>query len=129
IARGNVSMGFFDIPPPLPLIKAGKLKVLPVLSAQGNSELPGVPPLAQARPGYDPRSLQGLFPPAGTPRTVVRKLNATLAADFKRPETTERFKTLGIVAQWGTPAEFAAFITEQSAKWGKVIRAAGIAPQ
>jgi tripartite-type tricarboxylate transporter receptor subunit TctC len=52
-----------------------------------------------------------------------------LAADFKRPETAERFMALGIVAQWDTPAEFAAFITEQSAKWGKVIRAAGITPQ
>jgi len=52
-----------------------------------------------------------------------------LAADFKRPETAERFKALGIVAQWNTPAEFAAFITEQRAKWGKVIRAAGIEPE
>jgi len=129
IASGNVSMEFVDIPPALPLIKAGKLKVLAVLSAKGNSELPGVPPLAEAVPGYDASSWQGFFARAGTPRPIVDKLNATLAADFRRPETAERFKTLGIVAQWGTPAEFAAFITEQSAKWGKVIRAAGIAPQ
>jgi tripartite-type tricarboxylate transporter receptor subunit TctC len=52
-----------------------------------------------------------------------------LAADFKRPETAERFRALGIVAQSNTPAEFASFITEQNAKWGKVIRAAGIEPE
>jgi tripartite-type tricarboxylate transporter receptor subunit TctC len=129
IASGNVSMEFVDIPPALPLIQAGKLKVLAALSSKGNSELPGVPPLAETVPGYDASSWQGFFARAGTPQPIVDKLNAVLAADFKRPETAERFKAHGIVAQWDTPAEFAAFITEQSAKWGKIIRAAGIAPQ
>ena len=122
-------MEFVDIPPALPLIKAGKLKVLAVLSAKGNSELPGLAPLAEAVPGYDASSWQGFFARAGTPQPIIDKLNAALAADFKRPETAERFMALGIVAQSNTPAEFAAFITEQSAKWGKVIRAAGITPQ
>ncbi len=129
IASGNVSMEFVDIPSALPLIQAGKLKVLAVLSARGNPELPGVPPLAETVPGYDASSWQGFFARAGTPQPIIDKLNAALAADFKRPETAERFTALGIVAQWDTPAEFATFITEQSAKWGKVIRAAGITPQ
>jgi tripartite-type tricarboxylate transporter receptor subunit TctC len=129
IASGNVSMEFVDIPPALPLIQAGKLKVLAVLSAKGNPELPGVPPLAETVPGYDASSWQGFFARAGTPQPIIDKLNAALAADFKRPETAERFRALGIVAQWDAPAEFAAFTTEQSAKWGKVIRAAGITPQ
>jgi tripartite-type tricarboxylate transporter receptor subunit TctC len=129
VASGNVSMTFVDIPPALPLIQAGKIKALAALSAKGNSELPGVPPLAETVPGYDASSWQGFFAHAGTPQPIVDKLNAVLAADFKRPETAERFKALGVVAQWDTPAEFAAFITEQSAKWGKVIKAAGIEPQ
>ena len=129
IAGGNVSMEFVDIPPALPLIQAGKLKALAVLSANGNSELPGVPPLAETVPGYDASSWQGFFARAGTPQPIIDKLNAALAADFKRPETAERFRSLGIVAQWDTPSEFAAFITEQSTKWVKVIRAAGIRPQ
>ena len=129
VASGNVSMAFVDIPPALPLIQAGKLKVLAVLSAKGNSELPGVPPLAETVPGYDASSWQGFFARAGTPQPIVDKLNAALAADFKRSETVDRFKSFGIVAQWDTPSEFAAFITEQSTKWVKVIRAAGIRPQ
>ena len=129
VASGNVSMMFVDIPPALPLIQAGKIKALAALSARGNSELPGVPPLAETVPGYDSSSWQGFFARAGTPRPIIDKLNAALAADFKRPETAERFKALGVVAQWDTPAEFAAFITEQSAKWGKIIKAAGIEPQ
>jgi tripartite-type tricarboxylate transporter receptor subunit TctC len=129
VASGNVSMEFVDIPPALPLIQSGKLKVLAALSAKGNSELPGVPPLAQTVPGYDASSWQGFFARAGTPKPIVDKLNAALAADFKRPETAERFKALGIVAQWDTPEEFGAFIAEQRVKWGKVIKAAGIEPQ
>jgi tripartite-type tricarboxylate transporter receptor subunit TctC len=129
VASGNVSMTFVDIPPALPLIQAGKIKVLAALSAKGNSELPGVPPLAETVPGYDASSWQGFFAHAGTPQPIVDRLNAALAADFKRPETAERFKALGVVAQWDTPAEFAAFIAEQSVKWGKVINAAGIEPQ
>jgi len=129
VASGDVSMAFVDIPPALPLIEARKLKALAVLSAKENPELPGVPPLAETVPGYDASSWQGFFARAGTPQPILQKLNAALAADFKRPETAKRFAALGIVAQSGTPAEFAAFITEQSAKWGKVIRAAGIEPQ
>jgi tripartite-type tricarboxylate transporter receptor subunit TctC len=129
VASGNVSMEFVDIPPALPLIQSGKLRVLAALSAKGNSELPGVPPLAETVPGYDASSWQGFFARAGTPKPIVDKLNAALAADFKRPETADRFKALGIVAQWDTPAEFSAFIAEQSTKWGKVIKAAGIEPQ
>jgi tripartite-type tricarboxylate transporter receptor subunit TctC len=129
VASGNVSMSFVDIPPALPLIQAGKIKVLAALSAKGNSELPGVPPLAEAVPGYDASSWQGFFARAGTPQPIIDRLNAALAADFKKPETAARFKALGVVAQSDTPAEFASFITEQSAKWGSVIKAAGIEPQ
>jgi len=92
IAGGNVSMSFVDIPPALPLIQAGKVKALAALSAKGNSELPGVPPLAEAVPGYDASSWQGFFARAGTPRPIIDQVNAALAADFKRPETAERFK-------------------------------------
>ena len=80
-------------------------------------------------PGYSSQSWQGFFAHAGTPKPIVDKLNAALAADFKRPETAERFKVLGIVAQSDTPDEFRAFIAAETAKWGKIIRAAGIEPQ
>src|SRR5262249_60408813 len=103
IASGNVSVAFVDIPPALPLIQAGRVKPLAVLSAKGNPELPGVPPLAETVAGYDASSWQGFFARAGTPPPIIDNLNAALAADFKRPETAERFKALGIVAQWNTP--------------------------
>jgi tripartite-type tricarboxylate transporter receptor subunit TctC len=129
VASGNVSMEFVDLPPALPLIQAGKLKMLAVLANKRNPEMPDVPSVAETVPGYDAKSWQAFFARAGTPKPIVDRLNAALATDFKRPETAERFKVMGIDAQWDTPEEFRAFITDQSAKWGKVIHAAGIEPQ
>jgi tripartite-type tricarboxylate transporter receptor subunit TctC len=129
VASGNVAMEFTDLTPALPLIQGGKLKILAVLSAKRDPDMPDVPSVAETIPGYDASSWQGFFARAGTPKPIVDKLNAALVADLKRPETTERFKALGVVTQWDTPDEFRAFITTQSEKWGKVIRAAGIEPQ
>jgi tripartite-type tricarboxylate transporter receptor subunit TctC len=129
VASGNVSMEFTDLTPALPLIQGGKLKILAVLSSKRNPDMPDVPSVAETVPGYDAKSWQGFFARAGTPKAIVDKLNAALVADLKRPETVARFRTIGIDAQSKTPEEFRAFITSESVKWGKVIRAAGIEPQ
>jgi tripartite-type tricarboxylate transporter receptor subunit TctC len=129
VASGNVSMEFSDLTPALPLIQAGKLKLLAVLSSKRDPDMPDVPTVAETVPGYEGQSWQGLFARAGTPKTIVDTLNAALVADLKRPETAARFKAMGIVAQWDTPDEFRAFIASETLRWSKVIRAAGIEPQ
>jgi tripartite-type tricarboxylate transporter receptor subunit TctC len=129
VASGNVSMEFSDLTPALPLIQAGKLKLLAMLSNKRDPDMPDVPALAETVPGYDAQSWQGFFARAGTPTPIVNALNAALVADLKKPETAKRFKAMGIIAQWDTPEEFKAFIAVQSAKWGKVIHAAGIEPE
>jgi tripartite-type tricarboxylate transporter receptor subunit TctC len=129
VASGNVSMEFSDVTPALPFIQAGKLKLLAVLSASRDPDMPNVPALSETVPGYDGSSWQGFFARTGTPQPIISKLSAALVADLKRPETAARFKPLGIVAQWDTPAEFRAFIAAQTAKWVDVIRAAHIEMQ
>jgi tripartite-type tricarboxylate transporter receptor subunit TctC len=129
VASGNVSVEFSDLTPALPLIQAGKLKLLAVLSSQRDPDMPDIPALAETVPGYVGQSWQGFFARAGTPKPIVDALNAALVADLKRPETAVRFKAMGIIAQWDTPEEFRAFIAAQTEKWGKVIHAAGIEPQ
>jgi tripartite-type tricarboxylate transporter receptor subunit TctC len=126
VASGNVSMEFTDLAPAMPLIQAGKLKLLAVLAATRDPDMPDVPAIGETVPGYVAQSWQGLFARAGTPKAIVEAIAAPLAADLKRPETAVRFKAIGIVAQSDTPAEFRAFIASESSKWGKVIRQAGI---
>ena len=129
VASGNVSMEFSDLAPALPLIQAGKLKLIAVLASKRDPDMPDVPALAETVAGYNAQSWQGFFARAGTPKPIVDALNAALVADLKRPETAARFKAMGIVAQSDTPEEFRAFITSETAKWRAVIQAAGIEPQ
>jgi tripartite-type tricarboxylate transporter receptor subunit TctC len=129
VASGNISMEFSDLTPALPLIQAGKLRLIAVLSPKRDPDMPDVPALAETVPGYEGQSWQGFFARAGTPKPIVDALNAALVADLKKPETAARFNTMGIVAQWDTPEEFKAFIAAQTEKWGKIIKAAGIEPQ
>jgi tripartite-type tricarboxylate transporter receptor subunit TctC len=129
VASGNVSMEFTDLAPAMPLIQSGKLKLIAVLGAARDPDMPNVPTIGETVPGYVAQSWQGLFARAGTPKPVIAAIAAPLAADLKRPETAARFKAIGIVAQSDTPDEFRAFITAESAKWGKVIRQAGIEPE
>jgi tripartite-type tricarboxylate transporter receptor subunit TctC len=129
VASGNVSMEFTDLAPAMPLINAGKLKLIAVLASKRSVDLPNVPAVAETVPGYDAVSWQGLFARAGTPKDIIGKISGALRPDLKRPETMARFKAIGIVAQSDTPDEFRAFITSESAKWKKVIQASGIQPQ
>jgi tripartite-type tricarboxylate transporter receptor subunit TctC len=129
VASGNVSLEFADLTPALPLIQAGKLKLLAVLAPKRDPDFPDVPALAETVPGYAGQSWQGFFARAGTPKPIVDALNAALVADLKKPETAKRFDNLGIIAQWDTPDEFRAFIVAETEKWRKIIKAAGIEPQ
>jgi tripartite-type tricarboxylate transporter receptor subunit TctC len=129
VAGGNVSVEFADLTPALPLIQAGKLKLLAVLSPQRDPDMPDVPALAETLPGYEGQSWQGFFARAGTPKPIVDALNAALVADLKKPETAKRFDDLGIIARWDTPDEFKTFIAAETEKWRKVIKSAGIEPQ
>jgi tripartite-type tricarboxylate transporter receptor subunit TctC len=129
VMSGNVSMMITDLAAAVPLIGDGKLKILAVTSATRNADLPDVPTVAETISGYEARGWQGLLARAGTPKNIVDKINMALVADLKRPEAAARFKTFGIEAKWDTPEEFRAFLAAESAKWGKVIRIAGIEPQ
>jgi tripartite-type tricarboxylate transporter receptor subunit TctC len=126
VASGVVSMEFTDLAPATPLIQAGKLKLIALLGGKRDPDMPNVPTVGETVPGYEAQSWQGLFARAGTPKPIIDDIARYLAADLKRPETVAKFKAIGIVAQSDTPAEFRAFIASESAKWSKVIRAAGI---
>ena len=129
VASGVVSMEFTDLAPASPLIQSGRLKLIALLGGKRDPDMPNVPTVGETVPGYVAQSWQGLFARAGTPKPVIDDIARYLAADLKRPETVAKFRAIGIVAQSDTPAEFRAFITAESTKWGKVIKQAKIEPQ
>jgi tripartite-type tricarboxylate transporter receptor subunit TctC len=107
--------------------KAGKVKPLAVLSAKRFSASPEIPSAVEAGfPGLDSSVWFGLFAPARTPRAIVMKVNHEVMAALQLPEARAALLAQGAESVPTTPEEFAAFLQSEIAKWGKVIKAAGI---
>jgi tripartite-type tricarboxylate transporter receptor subunit TctC len=123
---GEVSMTFASAPTALAQVKAGKLKALGVTSEKPLSSLPDVPPLAaQGLAGFDVSAWFGLAAPAGTPQSVIARLNAETVAVLGMPEVREKLSALGMEPLGSTPAEFGAFIRSEIKRLGEVVRASG----
>ncbi|MBI4207307.1 MAG: tripartite tricarboxylate transporter substrate binding protein [Betaproteobacteria bacterium] len=107
--------------------KAGKVRPLAVLSAQRFPAAPDIPSAVEAGfPGLDASVWFGLFAPAKTPKAIVTKINRDVAAALRLPEARAALLSQGAEAVPTTPEEFDAFLKKEIAKWGKVIREAGI---
>ena len=108
-------------------IQAGKLKPIAVLSAKRSPLLPEVPTVAESGyPSINASPWFGLGGPAGLPREMVVRMNEILVKGLRDPEVIERFAGIGAEVLPSTPEEFAAFIRAEYARWGEVIRRAGI---
>ncbi|MDY0107399.1 MAG: tripartite tricarboxylate transporter substrate binding protein [Giesbergeria sp.] len=124
---GQVQLMFSDAPTALPQIKAGRVKVLAVASNKRSAMLPDVPTAAEAGlPNYEAYSWAALFAPAKTPQAVLDKINADFNTAFKDPAVRQRLLDAGAEAAPGTQQEMRQFLRAELAKWGKVIRTAGI---
>ena len=126
ILSGEIIFMFENIVTVLPLARAGKLRALGVTTATRSSAAPEIPTIAEAGvPGYDANAWFGFFAPAGTPDTVINRLNAEMVKIVKLPETRDRFLTLGAEPVGSSPAEFGAFFRNEVAKWAKVVKSSG----
>ena len=109
--------------------KAGKVRPLAVLREKRFSAAPDIPTSVEAGfPGLDSDVWFGLFAPAKTPRPVIMKINKEVVAALRTPEAKAALLAQGAEAVPGTPEEFDAHVKREIAKWGKVIKAAGIQP-
>jgi tripartite-type tricarboxylate transporter receptor subunit TctC len=110
-----------------PHVAAGKLKAIAVTSQKPTELLPGVKPVAeQGLPGFEVIAWNALYAPKGTPKDVIEKLNAEINKILAQPESRQKLKDLGFDVGGGTPAQLAEFGRAERAKWGPLIKAAGI---
>ncbi|MFT3720720.1 Bug family tripartite tricarboxylate transporter substrate binding protein [Pseudorhodoferax sp.] len=127
---GQIDFMITDTSTGVPQIKGGKLKALGVSTAERNPLLPDVPTIAEAGvKGYDMGYWFAAYAPAGTPPAVVAKLNALLAAGTRSEAARRFFEGSGSVPWTTSPEELAKFQAAETAKWGRVIKAAGIEPE
>ena len=124
LIAGNMNVMFDNLPSALPHIKSGRLKALAVTSRTRSPALPDVPTIEEAAglKGFDASSWFGLFAPAGTPRTIVDKIQADVAKALAQPEVRERFIAQGADPGGNTSDQFAAFIRAETDKWTRVVK-------
>ena len=107
-------------------VKAGKLRALAVTTATRSETLPDVPTVSEFVPGYEASSVFGIGAPRSTAAEVVDKLNAEINAVLADRKISERFSELGGTVLSGSPSEFGKLIADETEKWAKVIKFAGI---
>ena len=123
----QVQMVISSVPAVLPHIKAGRLNALGVGSAKRSPALPNIPTIAEAGvPGYEYTTWHGIFVPARTPEAVIARLNAEIVRILATPEINQRFVSQGGDPVSSTPAELRRYMAEESARWEKTIKTAGI---
>ncbi len=109
------------------LVTSGRLRAIAVTSARRMPTFPNIPTVAESGyPGYEAGTWSGLVAPAGTPRAIVERLNAEVARALQRKDILDRLAADGSEAMGGSPQRFAEHIRAEHAKWGAVIREAGI---
>jgi tripartite-type tricarboxylate transporter receptor subunit TctC len=127
LLAGRITMAFPNISVVLKLVRDGKVRAIAVTSPRRAAAAPDVPTMVEAGfPGFDASAWFGLMAPAGTPRAIIDKLARETAWVLSLDEVRKRLDELGIEVVAGTPAEFGAVITSETAQWAKVIKDAGI---
>ena len=130
LMAGNVTMMFDQMYSAMPSIKADKLRPIAITSKKRSPLLPDVPSFAEV--GY-PKVVvlnwQGLIAPKGTPKAIIAKLNAAANEALKDPQLRDLMLSQGNEIGGGSPADFAALIKSESAKWGAVVKLANIKPE
>ncbi len=126
VISGRVPVMFDTLPGALPQIRAGKLKLLAVVSEGPVPGHPDFPVLSGLLPKEAVVGWNGIVVPAKTPRAIVARLNADIVDVIRSPHVQERFATYGVQAITLSPEEFDAFIRADIARWADVIKRAGI---
>lgn len=130
VMGGHVAMTFVPIAAALPPVRTGKLRPLGVTAGKRSPELPDVPTISEAGvAGYEAAGWNALLAPKATPRDIVMKVNATLVESLNAPKVKAILASSGAEAAGNSPEALARFLQSEMAKWGKVVRAAGIKAQ
>ncbi|MFC0240884.1 Bug family tripartite tricarboxylate transporter substrate binding protein [Rhodopseudomonas telluris] len=123
---GQVQLIFDNMPSIIQHIRGGTLRALAVTTAQRSDLLPDVPTLAETVPGYEASALFGMGAPKATPPEIVAKLNSEVNAVLADPAVKARLIELGGAPLIGPPAAFDTMIADETAKWSKVVKFAGL---
>jgi tripartite-type tricarboxylate transporter receptor subunit TctC len=123
---GEIDLMFDTAITALPNIRSGKLVGIGVASLERSALAPDMPPVADAIPGFEADSWNGMMARTGTPQPIIDRLQKEIAALVRDPDIVKRFATLGAVPIGNSQAEFAQFLREETDRYTKLVKAANI---
>ena len=126
LLAGQVQVLFNPPPASIAYIRAGRLRALAVTTATRSDALPDLPTVGDFVPGYEASTWYGVGVPKNTPAEIVDKLNKEINAALADPKIKARLAELGANVLAGSPTDFAKLITDETEKWGKVVKFVGI---
>ena len=129
LMAGYIDYAQVQVAQAAPHVRTGKLRALGVTASQRSSHLPGVPTAEeQGFKGWTSYNWNGVLAPAGTPKEIVDRIHAVLSKQLTDPAVRKQLEAVGFEPAGDGPAEFAAFMKEESKKWADVAKKAGIKP-
>jgi tripartite-type tricarboxylate transporter receptor subunit TctC len=126
VISGDVQLTIVDSPPLMPQLASGRVRALAVTTAKRASAMPDLPAVAESLPGYEMALWIGMFAPAGTPRDVAAKLTAEVVRIVGLPDIREKLAGMGVEPLGNSSEETAEWIRREIARYGPVVKAAGI---
>jgi tripartite-type tricarboxylate transporter receptor subunit TctC len=126
VVGGRVNMLFTTTLSATPFIASGKVKALALTSAKRLDTMADVPTIGETLKGYEADAFQGMVAPAGVPRAIVERMAQEVAAAIRQPDIAKSFVASGAIGVGSSPTEFGKFLRTEMAKWGGVIKDAGI---
>ena len=127
LLAGNITISFATVVSALPHWKAGKLRPIAFTMPERTSLFPDIPTMAESGiPGFAVRNWYGVFFPARTPRPIIDRMNAEVNRVLKLPEIVQRHNEAGIIPTGSSPEAFAKYIREETDRFSKLVREAGL---
>jgi tripartite-type tricarboxylate transporter receptor subunit TctC len=123
---GQIPVLFDNLPGSMAQIKAGRIRALGVTTKERVTSLPDVPTIGETVPGYEVSVWFGISGPKGIPPDIVAKLNTAINAVLAKPEIKARFHDLGGEVMPMSPAEYGKLVADETVKWAKVVKSAGL---
>jgi tripartite-type tricarboxylate transporter receptor subunit TctC len=130
VVSGHIPMVFISVSNAIPAMQGGRVKILAVLEPTRYAKLPDVRSMSEIIPAFQkPSSWFGFLGPPGLPREIVTRLNSEMVKALKAPDVVAKLEDNGMAVIGGTPDEFAALMKDGIARYGAIIKAAGIQPE
>jgi tripartite-type tricarboxylate transporter receptor subunit TctC len=126
LMTGKVHVMFDNLPGSIEFVRSGQLRALGVTTAKRSDVLPDVPAIGEIVPGYEASVWYGIAAPKGTPPEAIETLNKAMAVALADPKMKARLTELGGIPMPMSPGEFGKLVADETEKWAKVVKFAGI---